>query len=109
VTVAWQQQGLFDPLYGGLPPHQKHSDTSKGAALGLSEQRRATLRAAVFRYLSLAAVGATDEEMQCALQMDGNTQRPRRCELVEAGLITDSGHRRPTSKGKLATVWMVKA
>ena len=38
------QLGLFD-----VPPYQAHSDTSRAAALSLSESRRATLRAAVLR------------------------------------------------------------
>jgi hypothetical protein len=106
--TATVQPGLFDVIYGGLPPHQKHSDTSMGAALTLSESRRATLRAAVLRYL-VAHDGATDEEMQLALGMNGNTQRPRRCELLEAGLVIDSGLRRPTRNGRKATVWIAHA
>jgi hypothetical protein len=102
------QDGLFDHLYGGAAPHQKHSDTSILAALEMSGTRRATLRAKVFRYLvTRKPDGATDEEMQIALKMVGNTQRPRRCELEEAGLVCDSGLRRRTGSGKSAVVWVV--
>lgn len=50
--------------------------------------------------------GATDEECQRALAMNPSSQRPRRGELAEAGLIVESG-RRPTSSNRRATVWRV--
>lgn len=105
---VWQQSGLFETMYGGTAPYQRHSDTSMGAAVSMTESRRATLRALVLRHLVAAgAAGAIDEEMQDALHMEGNTQRPRRRELEQAGLVIDSGRRRPTTKGKRATVWVV--
>ena len=101
-------QLTFDDLYGGVPPHQKHSATSTGAALTLSAARRATLLAAVLRFLQQCDWrGATDEEIQIGLHIDGNTERPRRCELLEAGLIVDSRTTRKTTKGKPAVVWSV--
>lgn len=108
MTTAWQQHTMDDLLYGGTPPHQRHSATSKAAALSLAQSRRNTLRMIVLRFVSTAVAGATDDEMQLALQMNGNTQRPRRCELVEAGLIQDSGTRRKTRNGRFATVWVAK-
>lgn len=50
--------------------------------------------------------GATDEEMQQALGIDPNTQRPRRVELHEGGMIADSNKRRPTRSGRGAVVWV---
>ena len=106
--TTYTQQGLFETMYGGLPPHQKHSDTSKMAALALDGTRRATLRAAVYRYvLSHGGDGATDQEIQNALDMNGNTERPRRRELEQAGLVIDSKQRRKTDAGKDAVVWTV--
>lgn len=55
---------------------------------------------------SAGAYGATDEEMQIALNMTGNSQRPRRCKLVEQGRVKDSGNLRLTSSGRPATVWV---
>jgi len=49
--------------------------------------------------------GATDEEMQVALGMNPSTQRPRRIELVEEGLVVDSHERRRTRSGRAAIVW----
>lgn len=102
-------QSSFDDLYDGLPPHQRHSDTSKGAAQELEEERRRTLRAQVLGFISLmGGDGATDEEMQLAMDMEGNTERPRRRELQLAGLIVDSGRRRLTTKDRKAVVWVCK-
>jgi hypothetical protein len=50
--------------------------------------------------------GLTDEEIEDALGIGGNTERPRRKKLEEAGLILDSGATRPTSTGKAAIVWV---
>jgi hypothetical protein len=52
------------------------------------------------------SVGATDEQMQFALSLSGNTQRPRRGELVKAGLVVDAGVRLVTSNLKRAIVWV---
>ena len=53
------------------------------------------------------AAGATDEETQAALNLSGDTQRPRRWELHKAGLIRDSGQTRRTRAGNKATVWIL--
>ena len=53
------------------------------------------------------ASGSTDEEMQFALSVPGNSQRPRRVELVRKGIVRDSGQTRPTRAGGKATVWIV--
>jgi hypothetical protein len=55
------------------------------------------------------STGGTDEELQDALGMNPNTQRPRRIELVERGLVRDSGRTRKTKSGRRATVWEIAA
>ncbi|NBX73988.1 MAG: hypothetical protein EBQ89_06780 [Alphaproteobacteria bacterium] len=50
--------------------------------------------------------GATDEECQRGLEMNPSSQRPRRGELADAGLIVASGIRLTSSRRK-ATVWRV--
>jgi hypothetical protein len=55
--------------------------------------------------VSHGAAGLTDEEIQADLHMQGSTQRPRRVELVRAGLVVDSGLRRRTFAGRSAVVW----
>ena len=51
---------------------------------------------------------ATDEEIERALSISGNTVRPIRGSLVKDGLIVDSGARRLTIAGNEAIVWSVK-
>ena len=95
------------PHYGGLPPHQRHSDTSREAAIEKLSTAQID-RAKVYRYIKdRGVIGATDEEIQDGLGMDGNTERPRRRELQLAGLIEDSGSKMPTRKGRRAVVWVV--
>ena len=108
--MAWVQDELFDLLYGGTAPHQRHSDTSRAAAVTLDDDRRATLRGQVYRFLRQHGDdGATDEEIQQALDLNGNTERPRRCELFEAGMVADSGMRRLTRNGRKAVVWIARS
>lgn len=53
------------------------------------------------------ATGATDLEVQRALAMKGDTERPRRGELVKLGLIEDSGERRESEAGRPLKVYVV--
>jgi len=79
---------------------------TRRAARDLIKPTAETLRQQVLAYLTRrGAYGATDEEMQNNLNMKGNTQRPRRRELVLAGKVKDSGKTRPTATSK-ATVWI---
>ena len=86
-------------------PAQMHSATSIDAA------ERALPNAGTMRWRVLAqlkqwrSTGGTDEELQRELGMDASTERPRRIELVEAGLVRDSGRVRKTRSGRNATVW----
>lgn len=102
------QQDLFSPRspYNGEPPHVRHSETSKAAARDV-RPKSGTLRAIVLDFIrNRGERGATDEEMQYLIPMMANTQRPRRCELVERGLIQDSGKKRENASGKEAVVWI---
>lgn len=86
------QPSLFDPRPGIVGAH--HPDTSRAAALAVMP-RTGTQRRRVFDYIvGCAGFGATDLELQNNLSLGGNSERPRRIELVEAGLIEDSGVRR---------------
>jgi hypothetical protein len=67
-----------------------------------------TLRKQVLKYIASRGVyGATDEEVQRALRLPGNTQRPRRLELRDRGLIEQSADRRIGASGRSAAVWVV--
>lgn len=85
---------------------QEHSETSKAAAIAI-ESMAVTLRGEVYRFLlSRGEHGATDDEMQRFMYMNPSTQRPRRIELVEKGLVKDSGETRPTRSRRAAAVWI---
>lgn len=92
-------------FYGQDPPAQRHSRTSVAAAEAIRPSTN-RLRQRVLDYIeSRGAAGATDQECQTDLGMDESTQRPRRWELAQARLITQSGTRR-TKSGRAATVWV---
>ena len=51
--------------------------------------------------------GATDQEMQKALGISGDTLRPTRGALLKHDLIYDSGMTRKNDKGNSCIVWVV--
>jgi hypothetical protein len=77
------------------------------AALEIMPQLTA-LRAKVLGYIRTRPDGATDIEIQAALEMDGSTQRPRRIELQKMGYIIEAGQRIPPGKRRASAVWKVK-
>ena len=95
-------------FFGGFPPHQPR-DTSVAAAAEIKESA-STLRREVYACIkSRGSIGATDDEIQEALGMAGNTQRPRRRELESAGVIAAlPGIKRETRSGRKAQVWVAK-
>jgi len=63
-------------------------------------------------YQILAALkhGAmTDEELQAACDMNPNTERPRRIELVQIGKVRNSGRFGKTNSGCKAILWELAA
>ena len=88
------------------PLAQKHSRTSVEAANLMSGSRAGSLRATIWRWLlEQGERGGTDEEGQDALGMEGNTYRPRRVELQEAGLVVATVRTRRTRSNRQAAVW----
>jgi len=70
--------------------------------------RMSEKRARVFQYLvDRMDRGATDQEMQAALKMSGDTLRPTRGKLLKEGLIYDSGTTRKNENGNDCIVWVV--
>lgn len=89
-----------------MPAHQRRSAASAAAAAGI-RQDTARLRMEVYRHIRRRGKrGCTDEEGDEVLGLGGSTYRPRRVELVGMGWIEDSGRKRPTHSGRLATVWV---
>jgi hypothetical protein len=93
---------LFDD-----PPAQQHSETSVAAAEAIKPDV-GRLRQLVLDAIRRAGDdGLTDEEMLAAVQLAPSTGRPRRIELVQRGLVRDSGRTRKTASGRSAAVWVV--
>jgi hypothetical protein len=66
-----------------------------------------TLRSKVLGWIiSRGEHGGTDDEGEAALGIRCQTWTPRRRELVQLGLVVDSGRRRPTASGRPAAVWV---
>jgi len=86
--------------------YQEHSATSFDAAIEI-ESDADTLRGRVLRCILGSGGGLTDEEMQSMMNLNPSTQRPRRVELVERGLVRDSGFQRKTRSGRNAVVWEI--
>jgi hypothetical protein len=71
------------------------------------ESKAGIARQRVFGFLSERGEwGATLPEIQHHLNMIGNTARPRRKELEEAGLVIDAGKTRKNSRGRDCIVWI---
>lgn len=86
------------------PPRQRHSDTSTAAA----EQIRLSVTLLQSVVLEALRQGpANDDELCVRTNLQGNTLRPRRIELLRKHLIKDSGERRKTGSGRKAVVWAV--
>jgi hypothetical protein len=93
------------PLFGPAPGlvGRAHPDTSHLAAAEI-EPKSGTLRRLVLDYVTSRPDGATDLDIQRDLHLDGNTERPRRVELVDAGWLADSGERR-LQAGRWRIIW----
>lgn len=93
-------------LYRGTPPHEQ-TPTSRAAAQEIREPS-ATLRARVLAHIEKTGVmGATDDEIERALNMRHQTASARRRELVLLGKVIDSHRVRKTRSGRNASVWVV--
>ena len=65
-----------------------------------------SLRRQVFEYIfRMGLEGATDQEIETALRIEGNTIRPTRGSLVKDGLIMDTGTTRKNKHGNDCIVW----
>ena len=88
-------------------PYVPGSATSKAAADSLMSSA-ASMRMKVYRYIeSQGEGGATDNEIENALDMRHQTASARRRDLVLAGSIKDSGMTRRTDSNRKASVWVI--
>lgn len=99
------------PQQARMPTGVPHNgtDTSREAARRISPLSAAQAARLFYFVAQQGETGATDHEIQAALDLSGDTERPRRWGLVKAGLIEDSGRRRNSPSGRPATVYVATA
>ena len=95
---------------GKLPdkplPHSG-STTSKAAAESM-KPHAGQQREQVRRFFTdCGELGATQQEVELALGISGNSVRPRCKELEQSGEIKNSGSTRPTLAKRNAAVWVI--
>lgn len=90
------------------PPKTPHNNTpTSRIAANLAKTFAASQQEQVFQAIEQAgANGLTDQEIETALGIAGNSVRPRRRKLVELGRVKESGNLRLTSSNSPAVVWI---
>lgn len=97
----------LDDAHAYLPKQPRDTQTE---AAELVLPKTGTQRRMVYEFIqSKGNYGATDEEIKAQLDINPNSEIPRRLELEEQGFIGDSGERRLTQSGSEAIVWKVKS
>ena len=99
----------FNRMYSSpndLPPHQRHSDTSRASAIA-AKNNFGIKAAKLLMYFLDEAAGITDEEGQDKYNIPGNSYRPMRVVLMNLGLVRDSGVRRLTRAKRISVVWQI--
>lgn len=100
------------PTLGLWPvtPPSNGTDTSDAAAASLTlEQINDGHRRVLNALWRHRERGLTDEEIQHLGGLNPSTERPRRGELVEAGMVEETEERRATKSGRMAKVWKLTA
>ena len=102
----FERQRMTEQTAVETAPYQSHSAESKEAAEKILPVA-GTQRRRVYDFIAgRGHWGATDEEIQTALEMNPSTQRPRRIELTQSHHIVACGQRK-TKSGRNATVWHI--
>lgn len=97
---------IVDPAANYVTLHRDAKPTEKLAG-SLAFPHSGTARMRVLRFIVVSGDhGATDEEVQLALDMNPSTERPRRDELARGGWIRRTGRTRPFRSGATGDVWV---
>jgi hypothetical protein len=106
--MTGKQADLFGDydLYDGDPPHQRHSATSRDAAVSI-RKHIGPLHRRILGWMTEHPDGGSDERVARLLDMAQNTYRPRRIELTQMGRVKDSERRELTQAARLAVVWVL--
>lgn len=94
-------------LFGGIPPHVRKSQTSKEAAISITESSGA-LRSRISIKICYAPKGKTCDEIEKDMDLRHQTASARIRELVLKNEIYDSGLKRKTRSGRNAVVYFHK-
>lgn len=87
------------------PPHNG-TRTSRTAAISM-RNHTTYIRERIYEYIaSRHRIGATADEIQSHLEIDGSTVRPRLVEMRKLGQVRDSGETRKTRSGRSAVIWV---
>ena len=90
-----------------MPPVRNDTPETSRVAAGRIAGHAKDLRARVLAFIVRQGPrGATDDDGEPVLGIRCSTYTPRRNELVELGLVVDSGRRRNTASGRPAAVWV---
>jgi hypothetical protein len=97
------------------PPHPTLFDTPSVRADAPATSIKAAARSAKTLSRRMESIlfyirengGATDDELQIVLSLDGNSERPARQSLQKRNLIYPSAERHITRSGNEAIVWKV--
>jgi len=106
-----EQPSLFNPKDVAIPAYVKSSDTSFLAAESIAPVVDFLQKKVLDVILSSGVKGMTCDEVEVALDMPHQTASARINELMKPtderpALLFDSGSRRKTRHGQLATVWI---
>lgn len=95
---------IADPEARPLPA-QRHSQPSVEAAYGTAAKRRRHDHRRIAAALSRGP--KTDRALQRELELAGSTERPRRIELVRAGIVVEAGYELAERTGRRSTLWAI--
>jgi len=106
-----EQPSLFNPQDVATPKYVKGSDTSYLAAEAIAPMVSKLQQMVLDVVLKEGTKGSTCDQVEVALDMPHQTASARINELIEADgerpqMLFDSGARRKTRHGQLATVWV---
>ena len=87
-----------------LPPHQRHSRTSRESAAAVAPKFSERMHQLLGRF---AIQGMTDLEGQQQTKILGDSYRPMRVTLTKLGYLEDSGNTKPTESGRKAVIWTI--
>ena len=86
--------------------YESDRETSREAAESMRDQAQSLRERVLIEIVKSGQTGLTDDELQRRLGIKASTECPRRIDLVNQGLIVDSGRTRLTGSNRRAIVWI---